>query len=379
MSDEEGAKLEYTGPVRDRMIVRTSIIGIIANMLLAAVKAVVGIVSNSIAVTLDAVNNLSDALSSVITIIGTKLAGRRPDKKHPLGYGRIEYLTAMIISIIIIYAGITAMTESVDKIINPVEADYSAISLIIIALAVVVKLVLGRYVKGVGKKVNSGSLIASGTDAFMDAILSASVLASALIFTIWHISLEAYVGILISVMILKAGAEILIETLNDIVGKRMDEEVTEAIKATICDREKVTGAYDLILHTYGPEMIVGSVHIEIPADMTAGELDQLEREISRDVMQKHGIVLAGIGIYSVDLKNEEAMRMRREITDAVMAHEGVLQLHGFRIDLERKMITFDVIIDYDRSNRDEICEKIVSEMHERYPEYSLAVTLDVDI
>ncbi len=379
MSGEEGTKLEITGPERDRVIIRTSIIGIIANVFLAAVKAVVGVISNSIAITLDAVNNLSDALSSFITIIGTKLAGRKPDKKHPLGYGRIEYLTAMIIAAIIIYAGITALTESVGKIIAPEEADYSTITLVILALAIVVKLVLSRYVKAVGKKVQSGSLIASGTDAFMDAILSTSVLASAIIFIIWHISLEAYVGVLISFMILKAGGEILWGTLNDILGRRMDEDVTAAIKETICDRENVSGAYDLILHTYGPEMIVGSVHIEVPADMSAGELDQLEREIAKDVMAKHGIVLAGIGIYSVDLKDEEAMRMRREITDAVMAYEGVLQLHGFRIDIENRKVSFDVIIDFDRKDRDELCERIVSDLHERYPDYSLGITLDVDI
>ena len=379
MSGEEGTKLEITGPERDRVIIRTSIIGIIANVFLAAVKAVVGVISNSIAITLDAVNNLSDALSSFITIIGTKLAGRKPDKKHPLGYGRIEYLTAMIIAAIIIYAGITALTESIGKIITPEEADYSAITLVILTLAIVVKLVLSRYVKAVGKKVQSGSLIASGTDAFMDAILSTSVLASAIIFIIWHISLEAYVGVLISFMILKAGGEILWGTLNDILGRRMDEDVTAAIKETICDRENVSGAYDLILHTYGPEMIVGSVHIEVPADMSAGELDQLEREIAKDVMAKHGIVLAGIGIYSVDLKDEEAMRMRREITDAVMAYEGVLQLHGFRIDIENRKVSFDVIIDFDRKDRDELCDRIVSDLHERYPDYSLGITLDVDI
>lgn len=379
MSDDAGTKLECTGPERDRVIIRTSIIGIIANVLLAAVKAVVGVMSNSIAITLDAINNLSDALSSVITIIGTKLAGMKPDKKHPLGYGRIEYLTAMIISVIVLYAGITAMMESFDKILNPEEADYSYITLGIIAAAVVVKLMLSKYVKGVGKRVNSGSLIASGTDAFMDAILSASVLASAVIFMIWHISLEAYVGILISLMILKAGAEILIGTLSDIVGKRMDDDVTDAIKETICEHDRVFGAYDLILHTYGPEMVLGSVHIEVPADMTAGELDKLEREISKDVMEKHGIILAGIGIYSVDLKDEEAMRMRMDITARVMSYPGVIQLHGFRIDKDNLTITFDVIIDFDRDDREEMCDRIVADIHEMYPDYGLFVTLDVDI
>ena len=149
---------------RDQVIIRTSIIGIIANVFLAGFKAAVGLVSNSIAVILDAVNNLSDALSSVITIVGTKLAGKKPDKKHPLGYGRIEYLSAMIVAAIVLYAGITSFVESVKKIIHPEEPDYSVVSLVIIGAAVVVKLLLGSYVKKKGKEVNSGSLIASGSD-----------------------------------------------------------------------------------------------------------------------------------------------------------------------------------------------------------------------
>jgi cation diffusion facilitator family transporter len=366
-------------PNRERIIVRTSIIGILANLFLALFKAIVGFASNSIAVILDAVNNLTDALSSVITIIGTKLAGKKPDKKHPLGYGRVEYLTAMIIAAIILYAGISALFESVDKIINPVEADYSVISLVIIGSAVIVKVFLGRYVKSVGKKVNSSSLVASGTDALYDAILSASVFMSAIIFTIWGLSLEAYVGILISVMIIRAGIEILRDTLDDIIGKRTDEGLTDAIKETICSHENVSGAYDLILHTYGPERIIGSVHIEVPCTMTADELDKLQREIAADVMQKHGIIMAGIGVYALDTCNAEAMRIRSEISDIVMSHEGVVQMHGFRADTENKTIVFDLIIDYDLSDRDSLYCHIDKELRSKYPDYTIRMTLDADI
>ena len=366
-------------PNRERIIVRTSIIGILANLFLALFKAIVGFASNSIAVILDAVNNLTDALSSVITIIGTKLAGRKPDKKHPLGYGRVEYLTAMIIAAIILYAGISALFESVDKIINPVEADYSVISLVIIGSAVIVKVFLGRYVRSVGRKVNSSSLVASGTDALYDAILSASVFMSAIIFTIWGLSLEAYVGILISVMIIRAGIEILRDTLDDIIGKRTDEGLTDAIKETICSHENVSGAYDLILHTYGPERIIGSVHIEVPCTMTADELDKLQREIAADVMQKHGIIMAGIGVYALDTCNAEAMRIRSEISDIVMSHEGVVQMHGFRADTENRTIVFDLIIDYDLSDRDSLYCHIDEELRSKYPDYTIRMTLDADI
>jgi len=218
---------------REKVIVRTSIIGILANVLLAGFKAAIGLATRSIAVTLDAVNNLSDALSSVITIIGAKLGGKKPDKKHPLGYGRIEYLSSMIVAAIVLYAGITALVESIKKIIEPEPAEYTMVSLLIIAAAVVVKLLLGRYVKGQGEKVNSGALIASGSDASFDAILSASVLASAVIFMIWGISLEAYVGVVIAVFIIKAGIEMLSETLSDIIGQRADAEMSKTIKNTV--------------------------------------------------------------------------------------------------------------------------------------------------
>lgn len=366
-------------PNRERIIVRTSVIGIVANLFLALFKAIVGFASNSIAVILDAVNNLTDALSSVITIIGTKLAGMKPDKKHPLGYGRIEYLTAMIIAAIILYAGISALFESIEKIINPIEPDYSPISLVIIGSAVIVKVFLGRYVKSVGRKVNSSSLVASGTDALYDAILSASVFMSAIIFTIWGLSLEAYVGILISVMIIRAGIEILRDTLDDIIGKRTDEGLTDAIKETICSHENVSGAYDLILHTYGPERIIGSVHIEVPCTMTADELDRLEREIAADVMQKHGIIMAGIGIYALDTCDSEIMGIRSEISGIVMSHEGVIQMHGFRVDKANKVIMFDLIIDYDLSDRDSLYCHICDELSSKYPDYTIRMTLDADI
>lgn len=167
---------------REAAIVRTSAIGIAANVALAAMKAVIGLAANSIAIVLDAVNNLSDALSSIITIAGTKLAHKQPDKEHPLGYGRIEYLTATIIAVIVLYAGVTSLVESVKKIVSPEAADYSAITLILVGAAVIVKLVLGRYVKGQGEKNNSDALVASGSDALFDAVLSASTLAAALVY-----------------------------------------------------------------------------------------------------------------------------------------------------------------------------------------------------
>ena len=282
---------------RNKIIVRTSVIGILANVLLAAAKAVIGFAANSIAVILDAVNNLSDAMSSVITILGAKLAGKAPDKEHPYGYGRVEYLSAMIVSGLVLYAGITSAVESVKKILEPETPDYSSTALVIIALAVVVKVVLGRYVKAQGEKANSGALIASGADASFDAVLSLSVLASALIFVFTGISLEAYVGVVISCFIIKAGIDMMKETLDDILGVRMDKELSRQIKSLLNEEPEVRGAYDLVLHNYGPDTNLGSVHLELPDTMTVAEVDRLTRKLERKVVDATGVFLVGVGVY----------------------------------------------------------------------------------
>ena len=363
---------------REKTIVRTSIIGIITNVLLAAFKAAVGLISNSIAVTLDAVNNLSDALSSVITIIGAKLGAKKPDKKHPLGYGRIEYLSSMIVAAIVLYAGITALVESVKKIIHPEAADYGMVSLIIIAVAIIVKLVLGRYVKKQGEKVNSGALVASGKDASFDAILSASVLASAIVFMIWGISLEAYVGVVISIVIIKAGIEMMIETLNDIIGQRGDAEMTKTIRKLITEEPEVRGAYDLTLFNYGPNKHYGSVHMELPDTMTVDEVDVLTRKIQVKVYHETGVILTGIGVYSFNTSNDEAAAIRNAVQHAVLSHEWALQMHGFYVDTVQKTMRFDVVVSFD-IEQEEAISIMHKEVQEMYPEYEIHIIPDVDV
>ncbi len=364
---------------RDRVIVRTSLIGIGANLALAGGKAVAGLLAHSIAVVLDAVNNLSDAMSSLITIIATKLAGRAPDKKHPLGYGRIEYLSTMIIAAIVLYAGVTALIESVKKIINPETPDYSVLTLVIIAVAVAAKVLLGLYFRKMGKQVNSGSLQASGSDALSDAILSASVLLSAIVYLTTGLSLEAWVGVLIAIFIIRAGYEMMTEAVDDLLGKRLDRETAAAIKKTICDEPEVEGAYDLFLNNYGPERVIGSVHVEVPDTMTAGEIDSLERRIAHKIFEEHGIVMTAIGIYAVNTTDDRIAEMRTRLTRMIMSHDGILQVHGFTVNDETKVIQFDVIVDYARTDRKEIFDHIAQEAAEMYPDYTLRLVMDIDI
>ena len=210
---------------RSAQIIRTSVIGIVANVLLAAFKALVGIIASSVAIVMDAVNNLSDALSSVITIIGTKLAQRPADRKHPFGFGRIEYFSAIIIAVIVLSAGITSLIESVKKIFNPTEPTYTTATLTVIIVAIVVKLVLGWYVKKKGRQLNSDALTASGSDALFDAIITAATLVSAGVMLIWGFSLDGILGALISILIIKAGIEMLASPVNELLGAKVSPEL----------------------------------------------------------------------------------------------------------------------------------------------------------
>ena len=363
---------------RESTIVKTSIIGILVNVLLAAFKAVIGLISHSIAITLDAVNNLSDALSSVITIVGTKLAAKLPDKKHPLGYGRIEYLSAMIVSALVLYAGITSLVESIKSIISPENPDYSPVSLIIIASAVVGKLLLGLYFKKTGKRVHSASLEASGSDAIFDSIISASVLLCALIYISTGVSLEAYAGAVISIVIIKSGIGMLRDTLDDILGRRYNPEDLQAIRDTVAEDPAVHGVYDLILHAYGPDKDVGSVHVEVEDTMTAEEIDLMERRISQAVYKKHGVLLTSISIYAMNTSSDETKAIRTKVNQIVMSFDGVLQTHGFYADTENRTITLDIVLDFAVGDRSAVFEQIRTKLQEAFPDYTLYLTLDID-
>ena len=369
---------ESGSSTREKTIIRTSIVGIIANVFLASFKAVIGLMTHSIAIVLDAVNNISDAGSSLITIIGTKLAGKAPDKKHPFGYGRIEYLSAMTISVIVLYAGITSFTESVKKIIHPEKPDYSIVSLIIVGVAVAVKIILGRYVKSVGVKVKSDSLINSGEDATLDSIISASTLVAAVIFLVFHISLEAWLGAIISVVIIKSGFEMLKDTISQILGEQNDPGLAKSIKQTVIAFPDVEGAYDLILNNYGPDSWNGSIHIEVPDTYSADRLDQLIRDIQMSVYEKHNVLLTAVGVYSVNTKEPESIEMRRRIHDIVFSHEFVRQMHGFYLIKDKNTIRFDVVISFDAKDRRAVFDEVVADVRKAFPGYQLQVAMDTD-
>ncbi len=363
---------------RTKEIIRTSTVGIAANVLLSAFKAVIGILSNSISITLDAVNNLSDAMSSLITMIGARLSAKEPDRKHPYGYGRVEYLSTLAIGIIITYAGVTSLIEAIQKIISPSSPEYSTASLIIVAVAVLVKIALGLFTKKAGEKYDSDSLIASGKDSLNDSIISTSTLIVAIVFIITNVNLEAFVGLIISAMILKTGYETLHGTVSELLGERVPAELSRAVKNSVNTFPEVDGVYDLVIHDYGKDSLVGSAHIEVPESLTAAYLDSLERKITEKVFQDTGVALSGISVYSSNISDCSIQETKTEIKKILKEYPGVMQMHGFYKDNVDMVFKFDIVVDFDTPDKAAMRDEIAQRIKELYPEYDVQIAIDYD-
>ncbi|MBR4798283.1 MAG: cation diffusion facilitator family transporter, partial [Oscillospiraceae bacterium] len=282
------------------------------------------------------------------------------------------------ISFLVLYAGITAFIESVKKIISPETPDYSTSSLVIVAVAVLVKIILGRYVKRVGEKVNSDSLVNSGEDATLDSVISASTLVAALIYLYFGLSLEAWLGAVIAAVIIKSGFEMLSDTLSKILGERADAALAVAIKKTIAGYPSVRGAYDLVLHNYGPDAYNGSVHIEVPDSMTAVEIDRLTRGLTAEVYDKYDVLLTGVGVYAYNTKDPDFVKIRDKVAKMVTSDPYVLQMHGFFLDIDKKHMRFDIVISFDAEDRRKVLQDAVEKVEKEFPSYTVQVTPDID-
>ena len=360
---------------RSSQIIRTSLIGIVANVLLAGFKAVVGLLASSVAIVMDAVNNLSDALSSVITIVGTKLSQRPADRKHPFGFGRIEYFSAIIIAVIVLCAGITSLIESVKKIFHPTEPSYTTVTLIVIVIAIVVKLVLGQYVKRQGERLNSDALIASGSDALFDAIITLSTLISAGIMLLWNISLDGILGALISIVIIKAGVEMLASPINELLGTSISAEFTNQIKKEVSAFEGVHGVFDLILHNYGPDVKIGSLHINVYDTMTAYEIHGLSRKIIQQMYDRHGIIMT-VGVYAMATGDNRRAQLQATVMQTLAAHQEIIQVHGFYFSEKDKILSVDVVPDISIHDDAALIRRLTEEIQPLVPDLQVAIIVD---
>lgn len=366
---------------RESTIIRTSIIGIIGNIFLVGFKAAIGFIAGSISIVVDALNNLTDALSSVITIVGTKISNKKPDKKHPFGHGRVEYITSTLVAFLILFAGGLAIYESIKSIIdyfqNKTLPQFTVWSLVIIGVAILVKVGIGIFYKIQGKKVNSSALKASGSDALWDAALSTGTLIGAIFaYTLgWYV--EGYLGILIGLFIIKSGIGILRESFSLIIGERYDKEEINKIRQDICAIDGVLGAYDLIINNYGPNKNIGSVHIGVANNLTAREVQIIERNITAMMYMKYNTIMT-VGIYADFVETEISKSIHNYLLEVNSKYEHILQLHGFFVDEEKKLCNFDLVISFDEQEPEQVVENVKKAMEEKFPEYTFIVTLDND-
>ncbi|MCQ2185627.1 MAG: cation diffusion facilitator family transporter [Bacteroidales bacterium] len=357
---------------RSAQIKKVSLVGIGTNLVLSAFKAFVGAVSGSIAIILDAVNNLTDALSSGITLLGAILSDRKPDKNHPFGYGRVEYLSSMLVAVVVLVAGISSIVEAAQKIADPQQAHYSWVAVTIIVVALVVKILLGLYVRREGSKISSEALKASGSEALADAALSASTLVAVVLTTFWGISIEGYIGLVISALIIKAGVDLMLGTLSHIVGKRAQGQLASDIKAEIKSVKGVLGVYDLVLHDYGPGKAMGSVHVELPDDMDAVQIHKISKKIQAHVMRRYNAMLT-VGIYASNNTDPQVLQAREFVSAAALSLDGVSQVHGFLLD--EQIMAFDIVVEFGHDPL-ALKEELEAKVSARYPDKKIYITID---
>ena len=347
---------------RRKKIIGVSIIGIVANLLLGVLKAVLGLLSGSIALISDALNNITDSSSSLITIVGTKLAAKAPDKQHPFGHGRTEYLTSLLIGGIVFLTGF--------------QSRISSVTVIIIIATIAAKILLGTFTENSGKKLNSTALIASGADAKNDAVVSVVTLISSILYMFAKISVDGIAGVIISVFILKTAYEVLSDTIKKLLGERVDGEMVRGIKDIVRNTEGVINCFDLILNDYGPDFYTGSINVEIEDDRSIGEMYPILHEAQTKIYNKYNVFLV-FGFYSVDVDDERYIKIKSLLKNYKENERHIINYHGIVIDEKDKTIYCDITRDFDITS-ETVIENVNRILKEKFPEYNIHVNIDTE-
>ena len=361
---------------RSAVIRLAGIVGIIANIIFAGIKLLVGFAANSISIISDAVNNLTDAASSVITLAGLKLSERPPDEKHPLGYGRLEYISGMIVSALVLVTGIEFLKTSIDRIIHPQDTNYITAQFIVLAIMIIGKWLLSLFTIQAGKKTDSESLIASGTDARMDVLASVVTVIGAVVSKLTGYHVDGYVGALLSLFIIYTGIGLIKDTISSIIGKRPDKDLADKIRKEVTKYDPIMGAYDLIIHNYGPSTRLGSLNLEIPDYVKVEDAYDAMDKAQQDIYYKYGIYFT-FGLYSVNTYDKEIVKLREEVTRVILSLQGAISIHNFHYDKELKFFRFDVIVDFNTDFKE--FRKLVSKtIEDKYPGASVQINIDLD-
>lgn len=363
---------------REGIIAATSGLGIAVNILIAASKVVIGLIASSIAIISEGVNNAADALTSLLTLLGAKLAGKHPDKKHPFGYGRIEYLTGLVIAVLILVTGVEMLIGAVKLIFEPNEnLEFSVLSLVIVAVSAVVKFFLGLYTIRMGKKAGSGALEGVGLECRNDAFVSVVTIVTAVIWLVWGFSIDAYAGIFTSLLIIKAGFEVLRDTVSELLGRPGEKELAAAIYKQVRETEGVLGAADMMLHNYGPDRWSGSVNVEIDHEKPVGEVYEKLHQLQLRIMHEQNVVMV-FGIYAVDEDHAGMKELRSDIGAFVLRTEHVRSFHALYLDPHSDALYVDLVVDYDLSDWDALRRDFIDYMKTVRPDREVILTVETE-
>ncbi len=362
---------------REGVITATSTLGLIINLVIAAVKILIGTAVSSIAIVSEGLHSGADAATSILAIAGVRLSNKKPTEKHPFGYGRIEYLTSLVIALLILYTGIEILTASIDLIFHPAELHIDVLTLFIVAITAVVKFLLGVYTIRKGRSVSSDSLTGVGVECRNDSYASIITIASAVIFLVSGRSVDAYAGILTALLILKTGFEILKDTLADLLGKSGDRDLATALYREIRATDGILNAADMMLHNYGPDTYAASVNIEIDHRRSIGEVYQQIHALQLRLMQEYRVTLV-FGIYAVDDRTPESHQMRKEIAAFVRTHDHIKSYHALYHDKAQKKIYCDFVVEYGDFDWEAIRRAFTAYMAERYPDTTISLVIETE-
>ncbi|NEZ46766.1 cation transporter [Clostridium niameyense] len=369
--------------VRDSYGYLASIIGMLTNLLLFAIKFIVGLISNSIAVTADAFNNLSDAASSIITFLGFKLASKPADKEHPFGHGRIEYISGLLVSFMVLLVGIEFIKSSFNRILNPSKINFEIIPFILIILSILIKIWLSKFNKFIGNTIDSGALKASSLDALSDVITSSSVAISLLLSKCISFPLDGYFGILVSIFIIYSGISLIKETLDPLLGEAPDKELVDSIIDGIMKYDLIFGVHDLIVHNYGPGRCMASIHAEVPSNESIIKIHEIIDKAEKELSEKLNIILV-IHMDPINVDDKEVTYVKEELLNVLKNFSVINSMHDFRVvgKNEHKNLIFDIVIDpsfkSDKESLEGLKKDIDNSIKKLHPNYNTVITIDRD-
>ncbi|MCX7950366.1 MAG: cation diffusion facilitator family transporter [Clostridiales bacterium] len=354
-------------------------VGILINILLFAFKFIVGTLSGSIAITADAFNNLSDVGSSVVTIVGFMIADKPADKEHPFGHGRGEYIAGLIVSILVLYVGIEFFKSSVDKILHPNELSFNIYTFIVLISSILVKLWLGYFNKILAIESSSGALNATSFDSFSDVIITSTVVISILIAKYFNLTIDGYIGLLVSFFILYAGYNLIKDTISPLLGEAPDAELIQNIIDNVKSYDGILGVHDLIVHSYGAEKIIASLHAEVDYKTDILEAHELIDRIEMEVSKKLNIVLI-LHMDPVVIDNDELNEIRKKIKEVASKYNYILDVHDIRLvdGKHHRNIIFDVVLSDEIKPKqiDSVKQEILNEYSLNFPDFNIVISID---